>query len=307
VTNGRLVDEIARALLYEGYVLYPYRPSAMKNRQRWMFGTLYPALWTAKQNGNEACSIQSECLAEGGGESRVHVTFRFLHWFASGAGGGARREAIERQGGIEDIPLTAQPEPHWREDFSFSPSPEGGQEEIHARLEVRAEPVSEGVFKISVRLTNATPMESGGRDEALLRSMASAHLVFKARDAQFVSLFDPPPALREAAGNCRNAGVWPVLAGEPGSRDTMLASPIILYDYPQVAPESPGDLCDSTEIDEMLSLRILTLADEEKREVQEGGERCRQILERTELLPPEQLLKLHGVIRSLRRVSGDQK
>ncbi len=303
--SGRSVDEIARALLYEGYVLYPYRPSAMKNRQRWMFGTLYPEPWTAKQNGNQACSILSQCLAEGGGASRVDVTFRFLHWFASGPTGGARQEAIERRGGVEDIPLAVAA--GRREKFSFSSGPEGEQEEIHALLEARAEPVSEGVFKISARLTNATPMESGGRDQALLRSMASAHIVFKARGARFVSLFDPPQALREAAANCRNSGVWPVLAGEPGSRDTMLASPIILYDYPQVAPESAGDLCDSTEIDELLSLRILTLADEEKREVQAGGEQARQILKRTELLSPEQLLKLHGAIRGLRRVSRDQE
>jgi len=66
----------------------------------------------------------------------------------------------------------------------------------------------------------------------------------------------------------------------------MLCSPIILYDYPQVAPESAGDLFDSTEIDEILSLRILTLTDDEKAEIREGDDRARGILERTESLPP---------------------
>jgi hydrogenase maturation protease len=80
----------------------------------------------------------------------------------------------------------------------------------------------------------------------------------------------------------------------------MLSSPIILYDYPQVAPESAGDLFDSTEIDEILTLRILTLTDEEKREMRSVDERARAILERTETLPAEQLMKLHGAVRGLR-------
>ena len=79
-------------------------------------------------------------------------------------------------------------------------------------------------------------------------------------------------------------------------------SPIILYDYPQVAEESPGDFFDGTEIDEMLALRVMTLTDEEKREMRGADERARQILERTEMLPPEQFMKLHGALRGLRPV-----
>jgi len=82
-----------------------------------------------------------------------------------------------------------------------------------------------------------------------------------------------------------------------------LSSPIILYDYPQIAPESSGDLFDGTEIDEILSLRIMTLTDEEKREMRESDVRARQILERTESLPVDQLMKLHGVLRGLRAVT----
>ena len=72
------------------------------------------------------------------------------------------------------------------------------------------------------------------------------------QDGEFVSLLEPPPQFESAAAACRNVGTWPVLAGEGGRRDTMLSSPIILYDYPQIAPESPGDLFDGTEIDEIL-------------------------------------------------------
>jgi hypothetical protein len=80
----------------------------------------------------------------------------------------------------------------------------------------------------------------------------------------------------------------------------MLSSPIILYDYPQIAPESPGDLFDGTEIDEILALRILTLTEGEKDEMRRSDERSRQILERTETMPAEHFMKLHGVLRGLR-------
>jgi hydrogenase maturation protease len=84
----------------------------------------------------------------------------------------------------------------------------------------------------------------------------------------------------------------------------MLSSPIILYDYPQIAPESPGDLFDGAEIDEILSLRIMTLTDEEKREMRQSDERARQILERTETMPDQQWMKLHGALRGLSSAKG---
>jgi hydrogenase maturation protease len=106
--------------------------------------------------------------------------------------------------------------------------------------------------------------------------------------------------ITELAASCKNVGTWPVLVGEEGQCDTVLSSPIILYDYPQIAPESAGDLFDGTEIDEILSLRIMTLTDDEKREMSQSDERARQVLERTESMPVEQLMKLHGVLRRLR-------
>ena len=77
----------------------------------------------------------------------------------------------------------------------------------------------------------------------------------------------------------------------------MVSSPIILYDYPKIAPESPGDLFDSAEIDEILTLRIMTMTDEEKREMRGVDEQARRILERTEALPSGDLLRMHGVMR----------
>jgi hypothetical protein len=124
---------------------------------------------------------------------------------------------------------------------------------------------------------------------------------------EFVSLMDPPPELQEAARMCKNEGTWPVLVGdeESGDRSTMLSSPIILYDYPKIAPESPGELFDGTEIDEILTLRVMTMTDAEKEEMRQTDERARQILERTESLPEERLLKMHGVVRELRSFDDD--
>src|SRR5207244_6105762 len=118
------------------------------------------------------------------------------------------------------------------------------------------------------------------RNVALMQSMVSTHLILGTEAGEFVSLLEPPTELQSFAADCRNVGVWPVLVGDPGERHTVLASPIILYDYPQIAPESAGDFFDGTEIDEILSLRIMTLTDEEKKEVRESDERARQILDR---------------------------
>ena len=93
-------------------------------------------------------------------------------------------------------------------------------------------------------------------------SLVSAHTILGVENGEFLSLLEPPTGFEELARNCENRGIWPVLAGDDAT--TMLSSPIILYDYPQIAPESAGNLFDATEIDEILSLRILTLTDEEK-------------------------------------------
>jgi hydrogenase maturation protease len=178
------------------------------------------------------------------------------------------------------------------------------QQAIEGAVEVAAERAGHEAFKITARILNLTLLEDAGqksRDEALMRSLVSTHTILGVRDGEFVSLLDPPVELSEAAALCRNTGTYPVLSGEEGTRDCMLSSPIILYDYPQIAPESAGELFDGTEIDEILTLRIMTLTDEEKHEMRGADERARQILERTETLPAEQLMKMHGAMKSLRQ------
>ncbi|HEX3953775.1 MAG TPA: hypothetical protein VHW90_09410, partial [Stellaceae bacterium] len=113
----------------------------------------------------------------------------------------------------------------------------------------------------------------------------------------FVSQTDPPDRLRDAAACCANHGTRPVLVGRDGDRNAILASPIILPDYPRIAPESPGDLFDGTEIDEILTMRILAMTDAEKREMATADPRARALLERTHALTPAEMPRLHGTMR----------
>jgi hypothetical protein len=164
--------------------------------------------------------------------------------------------------------------------------------------EVAARAVAQGVFLASVSIENVSPWEGDApREDVLPHSLVSTHTILRVRSGEFVSLLEPPEHLRGATSLCRNVGTWPVLAGEDGSRDTMLSSPIIVYDYPRIAPESAGDLFDATEIDEILSLRIMSLTDDEKAEVRRSDDRARRLLDRTESLTADAMMRLHGAMR----------
>jgi hydrogenase maturation protease len=325
------VEKIARAVLYEGYMLYPYRPSSVKNRQRWNFGVLYPRAYTEAQGAGDAWSMQTECLAEAEPEAALEVRVKFLQPVvrlvrevhesrASGEGDAQSwQEAVERELCVLPCRLASlaaqpmlQPFALQAEDQIESGGAEGAEaivrrrDAVQGEIELCAERAGDTLFKLSVRIRNTTVLAGeASRDEALLRSLVSAHTILGLQDGSFLSAIDPPEELRTLAASCKNVGTWPVLVGTEGERDTMLSSPIILYDYPQIAPESAGDLFDGTEIDEILSLRIMTLTDEEKREMRDSDERARQILERTDALPAEQWAKLHGALRGLRPTKED--
>lgn len=320
------VDAIARALLYEGYLLYPYRRSAVKNQVRWTFGGVHPRDWSRANGGFERWFQQAQCLVippasdrsgafpEG---CRISVTVRFLRLLAcSRPEEPAWQEATEWSTAAAHLSLADLLRGPVRLPIELpggldDPAPDGirrEQRSLSGQAELSAEPAGKDAVRVTVLVQNTTPVaepERVGRELVMLQSMASTHSVLSVEGGAFVSLSDPPERLRAAAQACQNAGVWPVLVGEAGSHDTVLASPIILEDYPQVAAESPMDLFDATEIDEILTLRILTLSDEEKEELRRGDERGRQILERAEALTPDQLMRMHGTVRSLRPLDGD--
>jgi len=313
--NLEKVEQIAKAVLYEGYMLYPYRPSSVKNRQRFNFGVLYPKAYSVAQEGTDACSLRTECLICGDENTRCEARIRFLHLQTRLSNGTSRwQETVEREVSLPQYALEQLCGRTLRHAFAFPDKNEVGRsrgqyqrEPVEGIVELSARKISNGGFIVSVNLQNITQLENPAtsRDAALVRSLVSAHVILGLKGGEFVSLLEPPESLREMAQSCQNVGVWPVLVGDPGQRDTMLASPIILYDYPKIAPESAGDLFDGTEIDEILSLRIMTLTDEEKEELRQSDERARQILERTESMPAEQFMKLHGALRQLRPTQED--
>jgi hydrogenase maturation protease len=340
--NFERVEKIAEAVLYEGYMLYPYRPSSVKNQQRWNFGVLCPPAWCEHEQGSEASAMQTECLVRCNAATRLTVKIRFLQLVERSIGrlrtpGEEKPEGVAPEydlcdrldvGGRVYLPLqeAAEREQVWTgldpatqllaqpltfaggQQFEYVRNERGDAvavivrawEALHAAVEIAAHPCRDGIVRITVRLSNRTPflaLASSIREAALPSSLVSAHTILGVEQGEFLSVLDPPAGLESLAARCHNIGTWPVLVGEQG--ETMLSSPIILYDHPQIAPESAGNLFDSTEIDEILSLRILTLTEEEKREIREGDDRARQILERTENMPEEQFMKLHGVLRGL--------
>jgi hypothetical protein len=309
--NSGVVEKIAQAILYEGYLLYPYRQSALKNQQRWNFGVLYPPAWAAEQTGSDRSYFQMECVACCGPESRVDVSVRFLQLASRESAGRVWQEAVERKVDVDSLSLAALVESPTitRVSKNRAERPEqaeGVPPQTMGQLKISAIPVGNGLYRLSLRVSNTGDCQCANRDEALIHSLASAHAVLHLHDGTFVSQVDPPDGARDAVAACQNTGVWPVLVGDPETRDTMLGSPIILYDYPQVAPESDGDLFDATEIDEILTLRILTLTDAEKQEVRDTDEQARRLLERLETSPSEHLLELHGRMRSTQVKQGDR-
>jgi hypothetical protein len=301
---------VGSALLYEGYALYPYRASSLKNRKRFDFGVLVPRGCAGAEG--DTSSMRTECLVRTPSETAsVDVTVRFLHLVERAEAGEAPwHEAVEREVTWEGVSLHEVSEAPASRAFSFDGSVETTgssgssrrrSEEVHGSLWAGVERDGPSFSRLSVEIRNETPEPAVSRprerEAILLASLVSTHTVLCVRGGEFVSLLDPPDDARGAAERCRNVGTWPVLVGDPWERDTVLSSPIILYDHPRIAPESAGDLFDATEIDEILTLRVLTLTDEEKRQVAGGDPRVRALLARVEGLDESALARLHGALR----------
>ncbi len=335
--------KVADAVLYEGYLLYPYRRSSQKNRTRFQFGVLMPPPYRAVDE-HEPSASRTECLVECRDDSRVDIGLRFLHLqhrtaqriepaageasdvdtvLVDGTEYGSFDEAVEREqhlsGRIADL-LDADRELHFdipaSEEAEELTGPGGAPAgrlvrrcaPLTGALAVRAErpPGPYGVLRLRVRVENRTvprvPLRS--RDDGLKYSLIAAHLLIGVAGGTFLSMTDPPEwAAGEVAG-CENIGTWPVLAGPAECRDLMLSSPVILYDHPEVAPESAGDLFDATEIDEILTLRTLALTDAERQEARATDQRAADLIDRLDGLPPEMLERMHGAIRYLSPAPG---
>jgi hypothetical protein len=294
---------VADAVLYEGYALYPYRPSSLKNRVRFTVGGLYPSAYALAQRGADASAFSAECVLTGAPGLRIFVKLRFLHLSREGAP--AFQQAHKREVDLE-VELDEGEQTFAERRFSVPAETvdELRFEELAGALRVRIARLERGVFRLSVSAENSSDCPYLAREDALPWTLAAAHALFAVSGGSFVSLLDPPEALAEAARGCRHQGVFPVLVGPRGVNSEVLASPIILYDYPEIAPESAGDLCDATEIDEILSLRILTLTDAERREAAAADPHVARLLSRTAALDEHELARMHGTLRTVARNSA---
>ena len=310
--NLEPVRNIADAVLYEGYILYPYRASAQKNQNRWQFGVVMAPGYAAADS-SERSSTRAEVLLEHAGQPVVVVLLRFLQVQRRTAGGQAWDEAVERE-----IQVTANAAALLGGGVTEEFTVEGGEDREQAGdgsgwVVRRREPLAGAVsvraaevpgpwrtVRLQVTVENRTGLATTPRrrEDALPTALVAAHTIISVTGGKFISMTDPPIWAQPAVAECQNEGGWPVLA-DAGDQ-VVLSSPISLYDHPELAAESPGELYDGTEIDEILTLRTLALSDEEKAEARATDPRAAALLDRVESMDAESLARLHGTIRSPR-------
>jgi hypothetical protein len=330
---------VADAILYEGYLLYPYHKSAQKNQVRFQFGVLMPPGY-ATVDAFEPSSSQTECLLECADDAEVRVLVRFLQLqrrtvqavspengelhdvgtlYVDGTEYTSWDEATEREQRITAVvsALLAEEkvvEFHLGtgesvEDLTDCRGRKAGclvrqWSGLDGVVRLRADRVAGPyqALKLRLQVENHTtpPEEFRTRSDGLRHALIAAHSLIGVPGGTFLSMTDAPEWAAPEIAACQNVGTWPVLAGPQDCRDLMLSSPVILYDHPEIAAESAGDLFDATEIDEILTLRTLTLTDSEKRQARATDSRAAELMDRLDGMPPEMLDRMHGAIRYLR-------
>ncbi|MDP9072614.1 MAG: hypothetical protein M3N98_00320 [Actinomycetota bacterium] len=336
---------VADAVLYEGYVLYPYHASNGKNAGgvRFQWGVLTPPRWT-QNDPSERSLMRTELVVDPGSDPAMAVRIRCLQLQhraveeADGDGGftptvklvvGDRLwmewdEAIEQDVDLGVIALLPMTEVDRQFPIQFPAATETEiitDGDVVAGRVIRSTAAVDAVaritavwadgdsvlMKVTIEVENVTDWSEPGvpRDEVMRRSLVAVHTMAALEDAAFCSAFDPPEGAEEAVAGCKSVGAYPVLVGKAGATDLVLASPIILYDYPAIAPESEGDFHDGCEIDEILALRVLTLTDDEKAEARGTDPRSRAIIDRCDNMQAPSWDKLHGTMRDVRSIEAD--
>lgn len=317
---------VADAVLYEGYLLYPYRGTSTKNQSRWQFGVLGPPGAAAAGLGEDD-TLAAQFLVDGARELRLVVRFLQLQHrraereVAPGryepvdeltTAGGAWLtwdEAVECERPFGPVALDGRP---WTLSVTADAGTDveflDGGRLVRQRREVRGVLTVAGeadgdLRRVSVRVSNIGD-GAVDKNDSIARSMIGTHLVAELDRGRFVSLLEPPPAATGAVSRCSQHRCFPVLAGPPGARDSLLISPIILYDHPEVAEQSDTALYDCTEIDEILTLRVMTMTDEEKAQARATDPRAARIIDDCDAMSPEAMARLHGVLRDPHAMRG---
>jgi hypothetical protein len=276
------IEKLANALLYEGYALFPYRQNALKNKKRFNFGVLSPKIWVEKQT-NEHFFAQSEFFVEANDGTPVDFKIRFLRLTPDSEWQTANEQVISGTIKVGDT-----------QTLEFK------EENLFGKIELTFPNTDSGVRKLHFKFQNLSYVSNAAllsREAILEHSFVSAHVMFEIESGSFVSLLEPPDSLAQMTNSLENIGLFPVLVGDKMRRNVILASPIVLYDFPEIAENSLGDYFDGLEIDELMVLSLLALTDDEKRQAAATDERIRSIIERIEGISADELKRLHAHLR----------
>ncbi|WP_425174992.1 hypothetical protein [Mycobacterium sp.] len=321
---------VADAVLYEGYLLYPYRGTSSKNQSRWQFGVLGPP-GAADAGLGEDDTMAAQFLVEEA--QAITLVVRFLQ---------LQRRRVEREIAdgkfvpVDELTTMSGSWLTWDEaaecevsygPLAFTDGPwtlpvtaaaatdiervDGGRlvrdrNEVRGELAVTIEQDGD-LRRVSVRVSNvgtAVQRNAEGKDSVIARSMIGTHVIAEVVGGRFISLLEPPLAAADAVARCSRHRCFPVLAGPPGAQDIMLVSPIILYDHPEIAEQSSTALFDCTEIDEILTLRVMTMTDEEKAQARATDPRAAQIIDQCDDMSPDAMARLHGALRDPHSAAG---
>jgi hypothetical protein len=328
--------QVADAVLYEGYLLYPYRATSAKNQVRWQFGILGPAGAAAAGVGEEP-SMSAEVVVESHPGATIDMYVRFLQvqarvvqrrthdgWEAvdelvvDGTRWIAFHEAVAREIPLLDVPLdevadgkalhvsvpSGEDIEELREDGRLVGRLVRSRWALDGTLIVTSRPATDPrLILLGVRMDNRTTWAPGDvpgwtpRDVAARYSFVGAHLLMSAAGTRFVSLLDGPAWAEADTSTCAQHRCWPVMVADDDGVDAVLVSPIVLGDYPTIAPESAGDLFDATEIDEILTLRVMTMTEQEKADARGTDPRAAAILARCDAMGADAMARLHGARR----------
>lgn len=280
------LETLVEALLYEGYALYPYTPSATKNATPTPFGIVYPPAY-AEGSTSTFDHLRVDCILHVADGAEVGGTVRFLQT------AGNRHEGEARSLQIPQTPLADLADGGVGQEFAFD-----GEQSIEGRIRLRADDLGGGLSRVRMCVHNSTPVENGTemkRGDALKASLISTHVVIETSAGRFASPLQRSGPAGEAVAECESVNSFPVLA-DPEDR-AILGAAIVLPDHPQLSPSSLGNLFDNTEIEEALILHVKALSDSEREEIEEQDPAVREMIAKADETTDEELMRLHGLMR----------
>ncbi|MER6357955.1 hypothetical protein ABT186_40770 [Streptomyces sp. NPDC001634] len=208
-----LARQVADAVLFEGYVLYPYRASSAKNRLRWQFGVLVPPAWGAECEEHDF--QHTECLMEPRADATLAVELRFLR---------ARRRTVQRACADGDFETVGELR---LGDRVLVPWDEGTEERVEAVVTVDELVDGDGVtiaFGRPAGEESEPVLDKSGRTVGrVIRRYEeiSGALRLSARE------LDGPYRVLRLTAVVENTSTWTPADGQAGDRDAALPRSLV--------------------------------------------------------------------------------